>query len=282
MRSDRRARAGQWRRTFVGVESLVGHQRGGPATSRGHYLLSEFVVDAVSGLKSAPRPHGVCRQDGSHRQARRPRRVCRHGRRRHGPADAVTGAAKPAQRAEALDNCGWRLEHIHAPWHGDRRNARRWLSDRIGRSRVTWWAVLIFTVCTGLIAFCNTYLQIAFMRFVSGFGLGRGLQRRHAAHYGIRPYLNTDDGTRHPSRRLVDRFRCRRPVVVVRASRLRLALVVLLRHRARRARAPDVAQRARSAKLVRSAKERREKSDVRSLRGDSWSPVVVARLSSGR
>jgi MFS transporter, AAHS family, cis,cis-muconate transporter len=32
--------------------------------------------------------------------------------------------------------------------------------------------VLIFTVCTGLIAFCNTYLQIAFMRFVSGFGLG--------------------------------------------------------------------------------------------------------------
>lgn len=47
-----------------------------------------------------------------------------------------------------------------------------WLSDRIGRSRVTWWAVLIFTICTGLIAAADTYFQIALMRFISGFGLG--------------------------------------------------------------------------------------------------------------
>src|SRR5205809_4645201 len=42
-----------------------------------------------------------------------------------------------------------------------------WLSDRIGRSRVIWWSVLTFTLCTGLIAACNTYWQIAAMRLVS-------------------------------------------------------------------------------------------------------------------
>jgi AAHS family cis,cis-muconate transporter-like MFS transporter len=46
-----------------------------------------------------------------------------------------------------------------------------WLSDRIGRVAVTWWAVLVFSSCTGLIAFCDAYWQIALMRFVSGFGL---------------------------------------------------------------------------------------------------------------
>ena len=46
-----------------------------------------------------------------------------------------------------------------------------WLSDRIGRIRVTWWAVFTFTVCTGLIALCRTYWQIALMRFISGFGI---------------------------------------------------------------------------------------------------------------
>ena len=46
-----------------------------------------------------------------------------------------------------------------------------WLSDRIGRVAVTWWAVLVFSACTGLIAFCDAYWQIAVMRFVSGFGL---------------------------------------------------------------------------------------------------------------
>jgi MFS transporter, AAHS family, cis,cis-muconate transporter len=45
------------------------------------------------------------------------------------------------------------------------------LSDRIGRTRVTWWAVFVFTVCTGTIAFCQTYWQVAVMRFVSGFGI---------------------------------------------------------------------------------------------------------------
>jgi MFS transporter, AAHS family, cis,cis-muconate transporter len=46
-----------------------------------------------------------------------------------------------------------------------------WLSDRIGRVRVTWWAIVVFSVCTALIAFCETYWQIAVMRFVSGFGI---------------------------------------------------------------------------------------------------------------
>jgi AAHS family cis,cis-muconate transporter-like MFS transporter len=47
-----------------------------------------------------------------------------------------------------------------------------WLSDRIGRARVVWWSVLTFSMFTSVIAFCHTYVQIAVMRFVSGFGLG--------------------------------------------------------------------------------------------------------------
>src|SRR5262245_13784626 len=47
-----------------------------------------------------------------------------------------------------------------------------WRSDRVGRVRVVWWAVLVFTVFTGVIAFCHSYWQIAAMRFVSGFGIG--------------------------------------------------------------------------------------------------------------
>jgi AAHS family cis,cis-muconate transporter-like MFS transporter len=32
-----------------------------------------------------------------------------------------------------------------------------WLSDRFGRVRVTWWAVFVFSVCTALIALCQSY-----------------------------------------------------------------------------------------------------------------------------
>jgi AAHS family cis,cis-muconate transporter-like MFS transporter len=46
-----------------------------------------------------------------------------------------------------------------------------WLSDRLGRVRVTWWSVFTFTLCTFLIAFCREYWQIAVMRFLSGFGI---------------------------------------------------------------------------------------------------------------
>jgi AAHS family cis,cis-muconate transporter-like MFS transporter len=47
-----------------------------------------------------------------------------------------------------------------------------WLADRIGRVRVVRASVLAFTVFTGVIAVCETYWQIAIMRFISGFGLG--------------------------------------------------------------------------------------------------------------
>jgi AAHS family cis,cis-muconate transporter-like MFS transporter len=46
-----------------------------------------------------------------------------------------------------------------------------WLADQLGRVRVVWWSVLIFSVFTGLIAFSQTYWQIALMRFISGFGI---------------------------------------------------------------------------------------------------------------
>jgi AAHS family cis,cis-muconate transporter-like MFS transporter len=45
------------------------------------------------------------------------------------------------------------------------------LSDRIGRMRVIRWAVLTFTICTGVIGFVGAYWQIAVMRFLSGFGI---------------------------------------------------------------------------------------------------------------
>jgi MFS transporter, AAHS family, cis,cis-muconate transporter len=48
--------------------------------------------------------------------------------------------------------------------------AGRW-SDRVGRMRVIRWAVLTFTICTGVIGFAQTYWQIAVMRFLSGFGI---------------------------------------------------------------------------------------------------------------
>ena len=31
-----------------------------------------------------------------------------------------------------------------------------WLSDRVGRVRVVWWAVLVFSALTGVIAVCRT------------------------------------------------------------------------------------------------------------------------------
>lgn len=46
-----------------------------------------------------------------------------------------------------------------------------WLADQIGRVRVVWWSVLIFSVFTALIALSQAYWQIALMRFISGFGI---------------------------------------------------------------------------------------------------------------
>jgi AAHS family cis,cis-muconate transporter-like MFS transporter len=45
------------------------------------------------------------------------------------------------------------------------------LSDLVGRMKVIRWAVVIFTLCTGVIGFVQAYWQIALMRFVSGFGI---------------------------------------------------------------------------------------------------------------
>lgn len=47
-----------------------------------------------------------------------------------------------------------------------------WLSDRIGRARVTWWSILLFSICTGVIGFSQEYWHIAVARAISGLGLG--------------------------------------------------------------------------------------------------------------
>ncbi len=46
-----------------------------------------------------------------------------------------------------------------------------WISDRVGRVRVIFWSVVIFTAGTGLIAFCQAFWQIGVVRFISGFGV---------------------------------------------------------------------------------------------------------------
>lgn len=46
-----------------------------------------------------------------------------------------------------------------------------WVADRIGRVRVVWWSVFLFTVCTAAIGFSKAYWHIAVLRFISGFGL---------------------------------------------------------------------------------------------------------------
>jgi AAHS family cis,cis-muconate transporter-like MFS transporter len=47
-----------------------------------------------------------------------------------------------------------------------------WLSDRVGRVRVVWWAVFVFSAFTGLIGLGHTFWQIASLRFASGLGIG--------------------------------------------------------------------------------------------------------------
>ena len=47
-----------------------------------------------------------------------------------------------------------------------------WMADRVGRVRVTWWSILAFSLCTGVIGFCHEYWQIAAMRIIAGLGLG--------------------------------------------------------------------------------------------------------------
>jgi MFS transporter, AAHS family, cis,cis-muconate transporter len=47
-----------------------------------------------------------------------------------------------------------------------------WLADRVGRVRVVWWSVLIFSTLTAAIAWCQTYWQFALIRLLSGVGIG--------------------------------------------------------------------------------------------------------------
>ena len=46
-----------------------------------------------------------------------------------------------------------------------------WISDRVGRVRVVISAIVVFSIGTALISLCETFWQIAAVRFFSGFGL---------------------------------------------------------------------------------------------------------------
>lgn len=46
-----------------------------------------------------------------------------------------------------------------------------WLADRIGRVRITRWAIVTFSLATIVIGFCRSYVQIAFMLFIAGVGI---------------------------------------------------------------------------------------------------------------
>ena len=47
-----------------------------------------------------------------------------------------------------------------------------WAADRFGRVRVTFWAIVSFTIGTVGLAFTHGYFQFALIRFASGLGLG--------------------------------------------------------------------------------------------------------------
>lgn len=47
-----------------------------------------------------------------------------------------------------------------------------WLSDRFGRLKVLAWTILIYSVCTGLTAFCTEWWQLVLVRFLTGLGIG--------------------------------------------------------------------------------------------------------------
>ena len=47
-----------------------------------------------------------------------------------------------------------------------------WMSDRIGRAKVLSFALLIYSVGTGALAFTDSYWPFAIIRFISGLGLG--------------------------------------------------------------------------------------------------------------
>jgi AAHS family cis,cis-muconate transporter-like MFS transporter len=46
-----------------------------------------------------------------------------------------------------------------------------WMADRIGRVKVAFASIIVFSMGTCLIAFAHTYVQLATTRFVSGFGI---------------------------------------------------------------------------------------------------------------
>jgi AAHS family cis,cis-muconate transporter-like MFS transporter len=72
-----------------------------------------------------------------------------------------------------------------------------WLADRIGRVRVVWWSIFIFSSFTGVIALCQTFWQIAIMRGMSGLGIGAlySIGTLLAAEYVPTPIRTTVLGT---------------------------------------------------------------------------------------
>lgn len=46
-----------------------------------------------------------------------------------------------------------------------------WLADRIGRVRITRWAIVTFSIATVTVGLCRSYAQIAFMLFLAGVGI---------------------------------------------------------------------------------------------------------------
>ena len=47
-----------------------------------------------------------------------------------------------------------------------------WLADRIGRVKVSFWSIAIFSAGTTILAFSQNYWQVALLRFLSGLGIG--------------------------------------------------------------------------------------------------------------
>ena len=104
-----------------------------------------------------------------------------------------------------------------------------WLADRIGRVRVVWWSVLIFSLFTGVIALCHTYLADCGHALCLGIRTWCAIQHRDAARSGIRPHPSEDDRSRHAAGRLVGGVCVRGAALRVSTADIRMASALYLR-----------------------------------------------------
>ena len=126
-----------------------------------------------------------------------------------------------------------------------------WLADRIGRVRVTWWAILTFTVCTTVIGFCNNVLASGRDAVHLRLRHRGAVQHRHPARHRVHAHGHPHDCAGDPPGWLVGRLCRGGPALGVHHAADRMAPAVLLCRGARRGSAVDAPLAPRPTELDR-------------------------------